>query len=491
MPERSRDSTREASPATRALSLRLRIWFGCVGGSLAVSAALWWIAGTRIGPRDAADPALLVLSLLAASGLGLAFAVLLALWLDHHIVGQLRGLSAALHSGAVEKLRGLPSTSGWGELSALTHATHELLARDRGLAEAAAGRERMRLGLERLGAALDRWLEVERWEAPAGVEGEAAALAAALDRGLARDRVIAEQNREAVRQMRSELIAAREDARESVEQAERGFVEATALLTTVRELQRLGGELHPALAGAAPPAPPPDRTGAFGEAAAVAIEELVKASVESVEHLAGGFGRVQDIVTQVQVVGNRATLIALNATLRGAGEATAPEDLGDELRTLARDVRAATERTDELSRALERDVHAATARMSGVRSSVAERLAAAAEALAAPAPPAAGEPSRTPEEVRRLVDRVREMIQDAMRKGERLSAAGERSSRAAQRLARRFDEQVREFEGLAVRLGAAPEGEAEGPRGPDVPLRLIPPEPGGLESRPRDAGERP
>jgi len=72
------------------------------------------------------------------------------------------------------------------------------------------------------------------------------------------------------------------------------------------------------------------------------------------------------------------------------------------------------------------------------------------------------------------------MVQDATRKGERLSAAGERSSRAAQRLVRRLEEQLREFEGLVVRLGPAmalPEepraGDDSAAGGPAAGLRLL------------------
>ena len=47
-----------------------------------------------------------------------------------------------------------------------------------------------------------------------------------------------------VREIAAELERSLGDARESTEQAERGFVEATSLLTTVRELQRLESELR-------------------------------------------------------------------------------------------------------------------------------------------------------------------------------------------------------------------------------------------------------
>lgn len=467
MAEPPRDSIREAS-TTRPLSLRLRIWFACAGGALAVSSALWWIAGTLIGPRDTADPALLVVALLSASGLGLAVAVLLALWLDHHVVGQLRGLTRALESGAVEQLRDLPATSGWGELSALTHSAHELLARDRELADLAGARERVRLGLVSLRAAVERWASDEAWQVPTALIGDAAALGAALDRGFARHREFAAQNLEAARLVSADLGEARGDARESVEQAERGFVEATALLTTLRELQRLGLELQQTLA-AAPASPPPaaERGAAFGEAAAEAIEELVAASSASVAHLAEGLTRVHDIVGQVHVVANRATLIALQASLHPGDPG---DESGPELRTLARDVRTANERAAALAAELDAEVHGAAERMAGVRSRIADRLNLAMAALAAEPAPAPA--TRAFDDARRLMERVREMIQDAMRKGERLSAAGERSSRAAQRLVHRLDDETREIEGLAVRLGAAPAGPSPAAE-TSAPLRLV------------------
>jgi hypothetical protein len=98
------------------------------------------------------------------------------------------------------------------------------------------------------------------------------------------------------------------------------------------------------------------------------------------------------------------------------------------------------------------------------------------------------------------------MIADAARKGERLSAAGERASRAAQRLVRRLDDELREIDGLVVRLAPVSEPApappatapaAAAPAAPaDVPrpaaggtLRLLGrPEPGD-EAGPRARGE--
>ena len=59
--------------------------------------------------------------------------------------------------------------------------------------------------------------------------------------------------------------------------------------------------------------------------------------------------------------------------------------------------------------------------------------------------------------------RLREMVQDASRKGERLSVSQERVSSAAQRLTRRLEDEVRDLEGLIVRL--TPMGAADAPPG--------------------------
>jgi ABC-type transporter Mla subunit MlaD len=159
-------------------------------------------------------------------------------------------------------------------------------------------------------------------------------------------------------------------------------------------------------------------------------------------------------------------LIALNATLMGAEEATrggardplapAGEELAPEMKRLAVEVRTATDRTHELAQEVEREIAAAVERMRGVRQRVAARL----ERI--PRPPTPAEAAARPtDDLVRLLERVREMIQDATQKGERLSAAGERASRAADRLVRRLDDEVAELAGLVARL--APAGAALAP----------------------------
>ena len=166
-----------------------------------------------------------------------------------------------------------------------------------------------------------------------------------MNRGFARETELMTQNHEAARQIRSDLETAAEDARESAEQEEHGFVEVTALLTTVRELQRLGAELKPGATAASAATVEAEAYERWRGVAALAIEELVTASSQSVEHLSTSLLRVQEITSQVQLLGNRATLIALNTVVSGTRtESPSVEGLADELKLLAHDVRRATDR---------------------------------------------------------------------------------------------------------------------------------------------------
>ena len=200
------------------------------------------------------------------------------------------------------------------------------------------------------------------------------------------------------------------------------------------------------------------------------LEELVAASFASVESLGRGLARVEDVSDQVQRLANRATLIAIQA-LAGTRD---PATFGDELKTLAREVRDATDRTQRFAREIETAVAEADARMREARERALARLEAGAEEeTAAPAAPApAPEMGR---DARRLLERVMEMVQDASVKGERVSTASERASSVAERLARRLDGNASDAEALVVRL--APVGEPSsgpGEAGGSAPdLRLI------------------
>ena len=444
----SRREERTPPPEATA-GLRLRIWFGCLGGALVAAAGMWWVIAGNADPTGVVDLPLFVLWVSAVSSAGILIGIALALWLDRGIIGHLNGISGSLASGRVSDLRALPAGGGWGVLSQITQQVQVLLTHHRQAARAAEELGIVRAQLAMMRESLDRWVETERWGGLRVKPGALSPLVETLDRGLRHLDEVRNENREAVRQVGAAVDGALGDARATAAEAERGFVEATSLLTTVRELQRLGGELEQSLTTLTSGAREPDAEalGPWRAATRAAIQELLESSSGSVEHLGRGLLRVQEISDQVHLVANRATLIALNAALTGS-RLGRPEaemaELSEEMKRLAAEVRNATERTTRLSHDVEGEVASAVERMRGVRQRVAERL----EEIPLPAlaePPRPGEPTR-------LLERVREMIQDAGQKGERLSAAGESVSRAAERLVRRLEEEVRELEGMVIRL---------------------------------------
>ncbi len=455
-PDRSVDSSQERSVA----GLRLKLWLACLGGALVAAGGIWWVIGTQTGPGANVDLALVVSWLGAIAGLALIVGAAFALWLDRGIVAHARGLTHAMATQQIAQLRGLPGASGWGELSLLTQQIQQMLARQRHTERAAEELGLVRDQLASLRQALDRWSAEERWVEMRPEGGLVAPVVDALNRGLRRWDDVREQNLEAARQVAAEMERSLDGARESAEQAERNFVEATALLTTVRELQRLSQELGQTVLGQSAAAPGEAQTAA---AARQAIESLVEGSALTVDHLARGMRKVEEIADQVPLLANRATLVALNSAV--AGGLMSGAESADETRRLVMEIRAAVERTSGLTQELEAEVAAAGTQMRTVRERVAQQLESVRHTASSP---------RALEEVARLFDRVREMIQDATRKGERLSAAGERGSRAAEGLMRALETEAREMAGLMTRL--TPIAQEPAGREPEAP-----PSPGGLK----------
>jgi hypothetical protein len=506
------------------VGLRLRLWLGLllvgVTGAAAVIGLFSWLA-----PGDPLfDPRALGIWPWSAALSCIALAVGTALWLDHAIAAHLRGLCRAIAGGDPSELGRLPAASGWGELSLLTAQLQSLIVRHREMSRASMDLEELRHRIRIVRVAL----ESRPADPLRPLEGPLGPLVELLNRRRVEEERTGSASREDTLALRRDLAGTLVDARASAEQAERGFVEATALLTTVRELQRLGGELQQGMS----PGPGREAAGAPGsrdphasrgseawahradavpvaeaqrryrEAAAAAIRELVTTSQESVERLAAGLAEAQEIGAQVQVLANRATLIALQVSLAGSAGAR-PEGLSDDLRTLAGEVRAATDHTTEHLAILDREVAAASDRMKGLRERVAARLDEAPP-LPEDAPEPAGASGAVDAGVRagteppaetalRLLDRVREMIQDAAAKGERLSATGERASRAAERVVRMLEDEAGTLEALAQRLGSGETGAdaaapvTNQPRPADLRL-LGPEEPGAAPGR-RDADD--
>jgi hypothetical protein len=430
-----------------------------LAGALFAAGGIWWVIGTQTGPSGGTDLALVVSWLGAIAGLALIVGAAFALWLDRGIVIHVRGLTQAVESRQIAQLRGLPGAAGWGELSLLTQQIQQLLSRHREIERGAEELGLLRDQLLGLRQGLERWISEERWVDLRAEAGPAAPLVESLNRGLRRWDEVREQNLEAARQVAAETERALDLARESAEQAERGFVEATALLTTVRELQRLGQELTQTVVEQSAAAP---LHATVAASARSAIESLVEGSAATVDRLTQGIRKAEAIADLVPLLANRATLNALDSSLSGSVIPGAEQ--AEETRRLVMDVRVAVERAAALARDLEADVTAASSEMRGVRERVARQLEAIEPASAS---------TRGLDEVSRLLDRVREMIQDATRKGERLSATGERGSRAAEGLMRALESESREMTGLITRL-APPGAEAPEPGAPrPASLRLL------------------
>lgn len=401
-PPRIETSTPKTQAETPA-GLRMRIWLGCLGGVLLSGAGMWWIVGTQ-GRSGQFDASTMLAWLAINAALGILVGTALAMWLSQRLITHVKGLTASLATGNVAELRGLPAVAGWGELSDLTQRIQDLIVMQSEATRAVETADEAREQLDAIRGARER-------------------------------------HRESARRVAGELDRSLDDAREAAEQAERGFVEATALLTTVRELQRLGGEL--------------DRTLAIEtrrESATVddsqtqvvraAIEDLVTTSVECVDDLAAGLLHVREIVGHVHVLGNRATLIALEAATGAFGGTS--DEASDEMRRLAGDVRHAVDSVSGLSRDVETRTTTAIDRMRTVRERVARRLEETA--------PAATTAPITAPDFERLTARVREMIQDAAQKGERLATASERVSSAAERLTRGLESETGDVRELVLRL---------------------------------------
>jgi len=462
MPDHSQDRKTAEAPAPNLSGpgLRMRLWLACLGGALVSAAGTWWVIGTQAVLGPAFDVSSLVAWLAGVAGIGIIVGASFALWLDHGVIGHLRGLSEGLRSGQVARLRGLPAASGWGELSELTQSIQRLISHQRQMVRGTEELGLLRTQLGQLRDSLDRWNESERWNEVWAESGPLAPVADALNRGLRRMDEVRDQNLEVVRQIGAELARALDDARESAEQAERGFVEATSLLTTVRELQRLEGELRKALdqlASGTEPREADEMVAEFFASAREAIDDLVRASGESVGRLAAGLNRVHEVADQVRVLSNRATLIALDTAIATSSRTAPGPELALEMKQLALEVQQATARTAALSQDVERESAAAMDAMRQVRSRVAERLERVPAPSAVPVPV-----RRVSDDAERLLERMREMIQDATQKGERLSAAGERVSRAADRLVRDLEDEGGELGGLEVRLAPPdPLGDAD------------------------------
>ena len=273
------------------LGLRLRLWFAALAGVVVgIGGLVWALWGLWPTIEETLGGALgLRLMIVGAASLFVALAC--ALWLEHGVVRRVRRLVLSARANDTTPLHDPFTSSGWGELIDLRNHVSALITRYRHASRAADQLQLLEKQLEFARGTVQRWIETERWAGfPTGT-GALAGLAEALNHGFGRLGEVAEQNQEAARQAQAGIDAAAADAREAAEQSERGFVEVTSLLTTVRELERLGGELLQTLGA--------KRAVVSGrhwlEPASEAIRELVDAASGSMDELAAGLAHVQGL----------------------------------------------------------------------------------------------------------------------------------------------------------------------------------------------------
>ncbi len=427
--------------------LRTRLWLAALGGALASGLVTGSVLAAVTLAGVALSPSTLVIGLAASIVLGLVIALLCGRWLVTGIANPLREIDAGLASGLPLD----PTRRDWGEITDVADRARELADTRRDLRRSQAELDQVYEAMLRARDGVERWIASERWEPLLPAASSLAPLAESLDRGFLRAMSVNDQNAEAARLIRDELVRVVEESRVSAELTEHGYVETTALMTTVREIGRLAAEIQQAsIEPAAPDVTPPAELPAWRDEAVRAIEELAAESGQSVDDLGAGLVKVHEIAAQVQLLSNRATLIALNAVVGARGEArpASAEGSNAEMKQLARDVRTVTDRVAALSDEIGRSVAAASERMRVVRAHVSERLERLPDAVT-PAPAAPIAPAAP---VAHWLERLREMVQDAARKGERLSESQERVSSDVQRLTRRLEEEARDLEGLLVRL---------------------------------------
>lgn len=436
----------ERGPHRRGLGARL--WVGVLGASGVTALAAIGVVLVLRESEVGYDTRTLILALMFAGVVGLLVAALLGAWLVRGVVGGVRRICHGVTAGHLADPHPRSSIPDWGEIGDLAAAVRGLLQRQRQLVRVENESLRVSADLARVVAGVERWVVTERWEFLRIPSPSLAPLVDGLNQGFSRWAEVCEQNREVARSIRIELEQAIQEARKSTQGAEHGFVEATALLTTLREIARLGSEIQLAVTTRAATAPPSGATD-WQEQAARSLDDLVGVSSDSVRHLGDGLLRVQEISSQVQLVSNRATLVALNALMSGSRARESSDAWTTELRQLAREVREATDRVQALTSEIESDVEAANDRMQEVRERTRTRLTGLQETTADSGA------EEDPAGILRLAERLREMVQDAARKGERLSETGETASHAAEGLARHLEDALSDMAGLAVRLGPA------------------------------------
>lgn len=403
---------------------------------------------------------------IAFAGVGLVVALLVWLWLRHSMVAPLRSLVLALESGRGADPRTLRAVGPWGELSGLSDAVQSTLLRQRRLERDLEELAALRACVGQLAAGVEAW--VERDERPAafaappsdspadGMPEVARPLVAGLRRALERLEARAGEARAVAGLVRETIDEARLRGEDVTGGAERQFVEATSLLTVLRELRRWAGELGPALdALRAAASARVGEDGAGGARWTHLLDEAIEGGtlpLQTAERSAQRLSTSAEDVLFLAETARLARIEAAVATLAGTPEAAA---FVDALESFGRDTRAVRERMGELERTTSEELAAAREELASLHARL--RAEARDMSMVTQHPGLAGAPL-VPRGIdpavgaRRSLDRVHEMVAEALARGEKLVQQAERTSSEALRAGEGVRVALDELDGFRARL---------------------------------------
>jgi len=383
-------------------------------------------------------------------------------WLSASVARRLRTLARALESGQAEAL--ISEGASRGDLGGLNDAAIALLKRQRNLERDLEELFELRGVVARLSAAAAVWAETERapdWRAAAAepLPGAAVALVAGLELATARLEERALEARAVAALVQETMLEAGGRAGDVASASERQFVEATSLLTVLRELKRWGGELNTGLEtlasaqAAARTDKGPEEMLAQANAAlddvAAEAQNQVRVATRAAERLRAATGAIAGVHESAQLAAVESALAALADPAKGPTPETAR--LTDALTALVAHTKDADARARESSTATAQEMYEAVMAFGALGA----RLGAFRAAWEEAPPPLTGRAADTLGAARRALERVHEMVREALQRGEKLVQQAERTSSDALRAGDGLAIAVEEIEGLAARLEPA------------------------------------
>lgn len=394
-------------------------------------------------------------------------AFLVWLWLRRTLVLRLRRLATALASAPGRAARTGGLDRGFGELSSLAEIVAVSIERRDRLERDLDELTRLRDTLEHVSHTLETWTESE--QAPQAFPTGEGPLTLALERVARSVEGRAHETRAVAGLVRETVDDAARRAHGVTAAAERQFVEATSLLTVLRELRRWSGELAQGLDAITAARRPPT---ALADAV-IKSSDLLTAAVRAADvplssARAAAMRLAESVALHTAVADDARVATVENAAAALAGIEEAGE-LHEALRTLARDLADASARARVMELETESILALALEDRGAWEARLARVSAEIAELTESQTAPAAADPASG---AYRALDRIHEMVDEALARGEKLVHQAERTSSDALRAGESMRGALDELDGLAARLEPPREArQASGDEAAETPGR--------------------